>query len=64
MKIHFSGSDDEFLNTNNFTIAEDKIIEENITTLRDLVRYIYKIKPRAHKSFFKLNGILQVELYA
>lgn len=58
MKIQFSGSDDEFLNCNTIEILEEEFNANNLNTLNKALLYIYKTETRAHKSFFKSEGIL------
>jgi len=58
MKISFSGADDDQLNCNSLKIPEETCIKENIKTTDSLISYIYKIEPRARKSFFKTDGTL------
>jgi len=53
MKVSFSGSDDDFLNSNSIQISEN-----SITTIEELIAHVHKTEPRARKSFFKPDGSL------
>lgn len=58
MKISFSGADDDSLNAATLEITKEAIEIAKIQYLKDVISYIYKNEPRAHKSFYKPDGSL------
>ena len=58
MKINFSGSDEEFLNSSTIVLEKAIIDKEDIKTLQDTIDYIFKNYPKARKSFFEADGSL------
>lgn len=59
MKVMFSGAEDEHLNQFPMCISADVLEKESITNLNDVVAYVYRTEPRAHRSFFKQDGGLE-----
>ncbi|KAI5150928.1 ubiquitin related modifier 1 [Enteropsectra breve] len=58
MKINFNGSENEELNMTTLTLNNKDIAANNIRTIEDVIKHVYKIEPRAHKSFYQSDKTL------
>lgn len=58
MQISFSGAENESLSAASIVVSGEELGRNGIATLNDVISYVYRTEPRAHRSFFKADGTL------